>query len=64
MTDVCIECEHFHNRYRPLKGFGGVCDSGFAECDKYDLCIDYVSTKQLKRLRCVEERKENNVNVN
>lgn len=58
-TNICVECEHFHNRYRPIRSGGTVFDSGFAECDKYDMCIDYVSTQQLNRLRCVKDGKQN-----
>ena len=55
MTNICVECEHFHNRYGPIRDKGAIWDSGFAECDKYDMCIDYVSTRQLDRLRCVKD---------
>jgi len=59
----CVECEHFHNRYRPLRTDGVIWDSGFAECDKYDMCIDYLSTRQLNRLECVEENENGKNNI-
>ena len=56
----CRNCEHFHVRYQPLKVGGECYDSGMAECKKYDLVVDFTSTRKLNRLECVDdgERKE------
>lgn len=51
----CTDCPHFKIRYRPIKGW----DSGMAACEKHDLVCEYMSTRQLNRLECVESKNGN-----
>lgn len=48
---TCKECEHFKILYEPIKHF----DRGRAVCEKNDLIKDFMSHRELDRLKCVEE---------
>lgn len=50
----CYNCKHFHINYEPMKHV----DLGRASCDKHNLIVDFLSHRQLKRLTCVEDGKE------
>lgn len=58
-TKKCVECEFFHDLYKPIKGDGiGVYDAGRCKCEKHNLVCDYVSTQQLNKLVCIEEKND------
>lgn len=50
----CTKCEHFSVLYEPYRSGGILWDTGRAECTKYNLVIDTVSTQQINKLVCVE----------
>lgn len=54
----CRDCPYFHIEYMPLKS-GGLCwDSGRARCDKYNLVVDFISSRQLDKLTCKKVQKD------
>lgn len=52
----CVDCVHFHIRQEPLRDYGGGIpwDFGLAECDLYNLVVDFASHRKLNRLTCIE----------
>ena len=51
----CKGCYHFHIRQEPLRDSGGGIpwDFGMAECDLYNLVVDFASHRKLNKLECV-----------
>ena len=50
----CVDCVHFHIRQEPLRDGGGIpWDFGMAECDLYNLVVDFASHRKLNKLECV-----------
>ena len=50
----CKDCQYFHIRQRPIKGF----DFGMAECRKHDLVVDFQTMNKCNMLECVEDGNE------
>lgn len=51
----CKDCYHFHIRQEPIRDSGSIpWDLGMAECDLYNLVIDFASHRKLNKLECVE----------
>ena len=55
MSKLCKDCPHFHIACEPEKIGGQLVDWGRAECNKYNLCVDFVSHKKLEALVCAED---------
>lgn len=52
---LCKNCSYFKIKYGPYLGKGEIYDTGLAVCEKHDLVIDWLSKRQLNRLKCVEK---------
>ena len=52
----CKDCEHFHVRQEPLRTPGKLWDLGLAECQKYNLVVDFADHSKLDKLECYRER--------
>jgi hypothetical protein len=52
----CLDCVHFRIRQEPIRSGGGIpLDFGMAECDKYNLVVDFASHRKLNKLECVDD---------
>lgn len=51
----CKDCEYFHIRQEPLRTPGTLWDLGLAECQKYDLVIDFADHGKLDKMECYRE---------
>lgn len=50
----CLDCPHFKIQYEPIRANGGgYWDLGKAECNKYDLIVEFLDHRKLKKLQCV-----------
>lgn len=54
----CVDCEHFHITYLPIKADGGgYWDLGRAMYEKHPgMYVDFGTKSWLKKLVCVEEQ--------
>lgn len=51
----CVECEHLKRIQKPLRVGRDIFDTGMVECTKYDLIMEYTSTRALNKRTCVED---------
>lgn len=49
----CRNCPYFRIRQRPIKGW----DLGLAECQKYNLVVDFASMRKISTLECIEKER-------
>lgn len=50
----CLDCPYFKIQYEPIgKISTGIWDFGRAECNKYDLIVEFPDHRKLKKLQCV-----------
>lgn len=51
----CWNCEYFKILYEPLRSGKDIYDLGRAECTNFDLVVDFINHRKLKRLECIDE---------
>lgn len=51
----CWDCEYFKITQEPLRCGKDIYDLGRAECTNFDLVVDFINHRKLKRLECIDE---------
>lgn len=54
----CWGCEYFKIIQEPLRCGKDIYDLGRAECTNFDLVVDFINHRKLKRLECIDETME------
>ena len=54
---LCKKCKFFKIKQEPIIGWDGFfVYNGVAYCKKNDLCIDFFDKRNLKKLKCINDK--------
>ena len=57
----CVNCKHLKHIQKPIRFGKDIFDTGMVECTKYDLVLEYTSTRALNKRTCVEDEPQDNI---